>query len=422
VYFFYFYPLGLDLPRRRLPLLTWALVLVMLLLFAWARYLPRLLTVSPYDLVFLPGNRAPWTAVTALFMHTSWSHIIGNAIYLLVAAPLLEDRLGRRRLLHYFVLLGACGNVVHGIFAANGWSGSAGYGVTGASGAISGLLAFLLVRFPFARVAIAYWVFTPLQGINRAGKGYLPLPAAVLGWLMLQVVHAVVAGAAGSQVSYGAHLGGFGLGLLLAFLLGYHRQARAERCLARGRRYLEQGQPYAAEGAFLEYLAHRPEDIDGRLQLARARRMSGRSGDARQEYRTVFQQLLAQGDVVGALEVFREARRGDGVAAMGPAELAQVAFLMEKQLDFRGAADTYLDLYRLFPEEERAELGLVRAIVLLRSKLADTAAARRWLEVARRELKPGVWRDFLENEFSRARKPRAAAPAGQAGWRPESAA
>ena len=43
-------------------------------------------------------------AVTSMFLHGSWLHIIGNMIYLWAFGPEIEDRMGRGRyLLFYFV-------------------------------------------------------------------------------------------------------------------------------------------------------------------------------------------------------------------------------------------------------------------------------------------------------------------------------
>lgn len=421
MYFFYFYPVGVDLERRRTPWLTYSLALVMAGLFLWTRYFPEALDIAPYALIFVPGNGAPWTVITAIFLHGGWLHLVGNLVYLLVLAPVLEDRLGRLRLLHYFLLLGACGNVVHGLGSIQGWLGNGAVGVMGASGAISGLLAFALVRFYYARLALAYWVFTPLQGVNRAGRAHLPLPVAVLLWLLLQVIHTLVSTESGSAVSYGAHFGGFGLGLILALALGYRRLARAESRFARGQRYLNQGQAHAAAGAFLEYLEMAPDDHEGHVYLARARRMAGQSGAARQDYLRAFRQAVSRGDISQALDVYQEVRRGNACFGLPPEDLARAAFLMEKQLDFQGAVEAYIDLYNLFPSDERAELALVRAIMLFRSQLRDRRQARRWLEVAWRELPPGVWRDFLASEFKLDRIPHEGEAAGGTGMRPEPA-
>ncbi len=416
MYFFYFYPLGLDQPLRRPPVLTYGLLALMTVLFLWIRYAPGLLPFHPAYLVFYPGNGAPWTVATAVFVHGGWIHLLGNLLYCWVFAPLLEDRLGTLRFLFYWVMLGAFGNLLHGLVSVLGVMGQGGLGVMGASGAIAGLLALSLVRFYYARLSLAYWVFSPLQGVSRAGRAYLPLPVGVGLWLLLQLMQSLLASESGSTVSYGAHLGGFTLGLFLAFVLGYHTQARAENHAVRGRRYLEQGQPLAAEGDFMAYLEQQPGDLEVTLLLARARRMSGRGAAARGEYQEVFRGFLERGRIDEALDVYREIRRGDSVSAVGPEDLAQVAFLFEKTHDYAAAVAAYLDLFQTYPSSDRSENALVRAILLFRDKLQDGAEARRWFAIARGQLPPGSWRDFLDREFRMEREARAdPSPVGATG-------
>jgi len=46
------------------------------------------------------------TILTAMFMHGSWSHIIGNMIFLWAFAPEIEDAMGRGRYLVFYLLGG----------------------------------------------------------------------------------------------------------------------------------------------------------------------------------------------------------------------------------------------------------------------------------------------------------------------------
>jgi membrane associated rhomboid family serine protease len=48
-----------------------------------------------------------WTKIlTAMFMHGSWSHIIGNMIFLWAFAPEIEDAMGRGRYLLFYLVGG----------------------------------------------------------------------------------------------------------------------------------------------------------------------------------------------------------------------------------------------------------------------------------------------------------------------------
>ncbi|MBE0566807.1 MAG: rhomboid family intramembrane serine protease, partial [Krumholzibacteria bacterium] len=128
MYFFYFYPLGLDRPQRGRPVVTRALEVLMVLAFVWLRYAPQWGPLRPWTLVFVPGNEAPWTVVTAVFLHLGWLHLLGNLVYFHVFGPPLESRLGGLRFLVYLLLMGAAGNILHGVFSVMGWLGPPGLG------------------------------------------------------------------------------------------------------------------------------------------------------------------------------------------------------------------------------------------------------------------------------------------------------
>ena len=76
MYFCYFYPTGLDISRARHPWLSMLLIGSMLGAFAWQLWWPQRLSVHPWDLVFYVGSMSPWTAVTAIFLHAGWLHLL----------------------------------------------------------------------------------------------------------------------------------------------------------------------------------------------------------------------------------------------------------------------------------------------------------------------------------------------------------
>jgi len=399
MYFFYFYPLGLDRQGQGRAPVTRILTGLMVLAFLWLRYWPGAGPVRPWDLVFQPGNARPWTVVTAIFLHAGWFHLIGNLVYFHVFGPPLEQRLGARRFLLHLLLLGACGNLVHGVVATAGWFGQRGTGVLGASGAIAGLLAYSLVAFYDARVRIGWWLFAPLGAQNRAGRTAVPVVLAVAAWLGLQIVQALVARETGSQVSFGAHFGGFAMGLVLALGMGQFTAARAESRASRARRYAAEGHVHAAIGEWLEYLELRPDDDEAHLELARARAMSGETEAAAAGYRQAFARLVDRGEVDRALAVFVEAERGRGDEVFGPDDLARVAYYREKQGDLAGACAVYEKLFLAHPDHPEGQRALVRVIVLLHGKLADPERGGVFLAEAARRLPRGGWRHFLEREF-----------------------
>ncbi len=405
MYFFYFYPLGLDRPTSRPPLLTFSMSMVMVITFLWSRYFPMQFSFSPDELIFYLGNGAPWTVVTAVFMHGGWFHILGNLLYLKVLGPPLEQRLGPGKFLFLFLMMGAFGNMVHGLFSVLGWLGQAGVGVLGASGAIAGLLGFSLIRLHASRIEIAWWVFAPIMGQNRAGKNYIPLTVGVALWLFMQIIQSMVATQTGASVSFGAHFGGFAMGLMLALLLGQWTPGKAEAKAGQAREYLRQGHFHAAVGAWTEFLELVPGDTESMLCLARSMRLSGQLQQASKMYFRVFSKLMQSGKADRALEVYVEARRSGAERYFGPDELAKVAYYCEKQSDYLGAVEAFKSLYLAFPGHSHGQRALVRIIALYEGKLQDREGGRAWRLEAEQSLPSGHWRSYLELDPIEAREP-----------------
>ncbi|MDQ0962434.1 membrane associated rhomboid family serine protease [Streptomyces sp. B4I13] len=159
--------------------------------------------VVPAEL-FEGAPRAVLTPATALFVHGSWVHLLGNMLFLYVFGAMTEERMGR---VEFTLFTVGCGYLaLLGYAAANAGSSQS---LVGASGAISAVLGAFLYLFPRARVTslLPFLFFLPLRF-----PAWIVLPFwAVLQW--------AAAGRAsqGPGVAYLAHLMGFGLGLVYAW-------------------------------------------------------------------------------------------------------------------------------------------------------------------------------------------------------------
>ena len=76
------------------------------------------------------------TILTAMFMHGSWSHIIGNMIFLWAFAPEIEDAMGRGRYLVFYLLGGLVAMLAQ--IAADPHSTVPNLGASGAIAAVMG--------------------------------------------------------------------------------------------------------------------------------------------------------------------------------------------------------------------------------------------------------------------------------------------
>ncbi|MFF9817922.1 rhomboid family intramembrane serine protease [Streptomyces sp. NPDC014006] len=154
-------------------------------------------------------DKSPALSVfTAMFLHGSWLHLLGNMLFLLIFGNNVEDRMGHVRFALFYVVCGYAAG--YGFAVLNAGSGDP---LIGASGAIAGVLGAYLVLYPKARVwvLVPFLIFLPLR-----------LPAwLVLGfWFVLQAVYSAGEGiSAAGTVAYAAHVVGFLAGMLIALPL-----------------------------------------------------------------------------------------------------------------------------------------------------------------------------------------------------------
>ncbi|HSV56062.1 MAG TPA: rhomboid family intramembrane serine protease, partial [Magnetospirillaceae bacterium] len=101
------------------------------------------------------------TVLTAMFLHGSLGHLLGNLLYLGIFGDNIENRLGPRGFLSFFLIAGAAATAAQ-VMA----SSLSGQGlltpIIGASGAISAVMGAYLTLFPRNRVYILTFGFFPL--------------------------------------------------------------------------------------------------------------------------------------------------------------------------------------------------------------------------------------------------------------------
>lgn len=143
----------------------------------------------------------PFTLVTAIFLHGSWAHLVGNMWYLWIFGNNIEDALGKLRFAIFYLLCGIIAGLSHIISVPD-----SSVPMIGASGAISGVLGAYFIVYPRARVLILMFLFIFIR--------FLYVPAVlVLGfWFVIQILSA---GSFGEGVAWYAHIGGFVAGAVL---------------------------------------------------------------------------------------------------------------------------------------------------------------------------------------------------------------
>ena len=155
-----------------------------------------------------------FTLVSALFIHASWVHLVGNMVYLWVFGIPLERRLGGIGMLLVFIAGGALTNffVVMRLPELSS-------PIVGASGAISVIVGAYLGLLPSRRIGMLLPLGLYLQFAR------VPAVLVIGSWFALQLVYTVVGPITG-VVAWWTHIAGFTLGLIFALLVRAKAQIR----------------------------------------------------------------------------------------------------------------------------------------------------------------------------------------------------
>ena len=166
----------------------------------------------PIELYIIPGWR---TIFTSMFMHGGFMHLIGNMLYMWIFADNIEDSLGPKRFLVFYLLAGIGAAMTQVLMDTQSQ-----VPMVGASGAIGGVLGAYLINHPNARVLvlIPFGFFSQLIKIKAL---------YVLGfWFILQFI------SSGGGVAYAAHIGGFISGVVL--ILFFNKKSNKKNKILKG--------------------------------------------------------------------------------------------------------------------------------------------------------------------------------------------
>ncbi len=151
----------------------------------------------------------PEGALTGMFLHASWVHILGNMLFLWIFGNNVEDVMGRFRFLVFYLASGFAAALAQTWVTLHyAGVGAASIPNVGASGAIAGVLGAYLVVLPHARVVTLLF-------------GFLPFPVSAVFFLGFWFVFQLWQGgfsmtepSSGGGVAFAAHVGGFLFGAL----------------------------------------------------------------------------------------------------------------------------------------------------------------------------------------------------------------
>lgn len=183
-----------------LPFATWALaVFIAFVNIYFYGNLEELITnwgLVPAEL----GRHFGFTFISSFFLHAGLIHMIVNLYFLLVFGDNTEDVLGKKQYLLLVAIATFAGHIAHILGDPR-----TTVPCVGASGGISGIMAYYCLRFPKASVGFLWYY-----------RFWIRLPVGVMFalWILSQILQAFWQVSGFTSVSALAHLGGASIGIL----------------------------------------------------------------------------------------------------------------------------------------------------------------------------------------------------------------
>lgn len=211
-----------DVSRRptNFPIVTLGIIVVCFVVF-----ILEIVNGDPFVLKWsmipahITAGQGYATIITAMFMHASWSHIIGNMVFLWAFGPQIEDAMGSGRYAIFYLIGGVLAMLGQYIVDPHSTVPN-----LGASGAIAAVMGAFIVTYPRdeIRTILVIFVFVRVTYITAA---------LLIGlWFLTQLLSlGQVAQAQTSGVAYVAHVWGFSFGALCGRLFERLRPTSPER-------------------------------------------------------------------------------------------------------------------------------------------------------------------------------------------------
>lgn len=214
------FPLWDDVPTKKFPLITIILIVLNSIVYLYQMSLGERFNefiysmgLLPFEIthnidIFPPGPSPIYlTIFFSMFMHGSIVHLLGNMLFLWIFGNNVEDYLGRKRFIIFYLFSG-----IIAAFTQIFFNSDSIVPMVGASGAIAGVLGAYLLLYPRAKVTtvIIFGFFIRL----------IKIPAVVVlsFWIIYQFLYGISSLAVGTGeggVAWFAHIGGFISGIII---------------------------------------------------------------------------------------------------------------------------------------------------------------------------------------------------------------
>ena len=215
----FFFPFADENPTTKKPIVSWSIIFICSLIFLnyvfEQEYIKEQIFLS-FGMIpaILFGHSelssslkivpAFISIITSMFLHGGWMHLIGNMTYLYIFGDNVEETLGKRKFIIFYLLTGGFAALSQSILDTDST-----IPMIGASGAIAGVLGAYLVLFPKAKIKVFFWFIIFFKVFKI--RAFIVLG----GWIFIQFLSFSGNDLNSGGVAYAAHIGGFISGVIL---------------------------------------------------------------------------------------------------------------------------------------------------------------------------------------------------------------
>jgi membrane associated rhomboid family serine protease len=201
-------PIKTSLKPRQTPYANYFLIAANVLVFILSYRWLGGFKIEPLpwirQFMLIPEHLFLWQFVTYAFLHSGLMHILGNMYFLYIFGNNVNDRLGNVGYVCFYLAGAICSGIGHTLFSSTP--------VLGASGAVAAVTGAYLVLFPNTLITIFYVFFYIWDTMEIRALYFIAFKLIVWDNVFEPKISP-------QAIAYGAHLAGYGFGILCILIL-----------------------------------------------------------------------------------------------------------------------------------------------------------------------------------------------------------
>jgi len=321
-----------------------------------------------YRFGFKPTHISLLTLISSLFLHSSFSHLFFNMLFLWLVGVNIEDYWGRPLFLSLFIIGGIFASLFYTIF-----NQGSNIPLIGASGAISAVMGAFTVRFYKTKIRFFYFFLfflRPFWGTFRLYAWF-----ALGFWFAEQVFYTMLSSGTFTGVAFFAHVGGFLFGLAVGFGMKYikveekyisnkiEKQIEGVALhpkLKEAFRKRDAGDIIGETELLKEVLKDEPANSDARLELARSLLLLDKKRESAREYEIILSGLYEKGKTEELFNAYLEVYEKEVAHFFSAKMQYRIATLLTSMEEYRKAVELLSLIVKNHPGDRLAPLSLLK--------------------------------------------------------------